>query len=292
MVPDQRSAICRLILRGLLPLALLAAIGIAPAWTQAAPADVSLVQRALSSELAHANSTQHPMRYQLRKSSPRYTSTKAICETRDGAVARLVAVNDKPLSALDEQKEQARLNGLLSDPGKQRHRKQSEDDDTARVMKVLRALPTAFTYQYAGAGTGRTGWVQKFSFKPNPNFEPPDLETQALTAMTGEIWIDPSELRVVHLEGHLDHDIDFGWGILGRLNKGGWITIDQADVGNHQWRIVRFQMVMSGRVVFKTKSFDTLEEQTHYEPVPVGLGYAQAIQILRSGAAKTDLGGR
>ena len=189
-----------------------------------------------------------------------------------GRSARLIAVNDKPLSALDEQKEQARLNALLSDPSRQRHRKQSEDDDTARVMKVLRALPAAFTYQYAGAGTGRTGWVQKFSFKPNPNFEPPDLETQALTAMAGEIWIDPAELRVVRLEGHLDHDIDFGWGILGRLNKGGWITIDQADVGNHQWRIVRFQMVMSGRVVFKTKSFDTLEEQTHYEPGAIGLG--------------------
>ena len=32
----------------------------------------------------------HPMRYRLRKSSPRMTSTKDIVETRDGAVARLV----------------------------------------------------------------------------------------------------------------------------------------------------------------------------------------------------------
>lgn len=282
----------RLVLRGILPLPLLAAIGIGRALSQAPPVDPSMVQRALSNELAHASNTQQPMRYQLRKSSPRYVSTKSICESKDGAVARLIAVNDKALGALDEQKEQARLNGLLSDPSKQRHRKQSEDDDLARVLKVLRSLPTAFTYQYAGAGTGRTGWVQKFTFKPNPNFEPPDLETQALTAMAGEIWIDPAELRVVRLEGHLTRDIDFGWGVLGRLNKGGWIIMDQSDVGNHQWRIVRFQMVMSGRVVFKTKSFDTLEEQTHYEPVPVGLGYAQAIQILRSGPDKADQASR
>ncbi len=89
----------RLVLRGILPLPLFAAIGIAPVSPQAPPVDASIVQRALSNELAHANSTQHPMRYQLRKSSPRYTSTKNICETKDGAVARLISVNDKPLSA-------------------------------------------------------------------------------------------------------------------------------------------------------------------------------------------------
>ena len=61
--------------------------------------------------------------------------------------------------------------------------------------------------------------------------------------MTGEIWIDPVHERVVRLEGHLQQDVDFGWGILGRLNKGGWIVIEQADVGERQWRIVHFQMV-------------------------------------------------
>ena len=42
--------------------------------------------------------------------------------------------------------------------------------------------------------------------------------------MIGEIWIDPVHQRVVRLEGHLQQDVDFGWGILGRLNKGGWIA--------------------------------------------------------------------
>ena len=71
------------------------------------------------------------MRYQLRKTSPRLTTTKEIMETRDGEVARLIAINDKPLSAADESNEEARLNALLGDPGKQRRRKQAEDDDPA-----------------------------------------------------------------------------------------------------------------------------------------------------------------
>ncbi|MGA2808853.1 MAG: hypothetical protein ABSE87_12015 [Terracidiphilus sp.] len=241
-----------------------------------------LLQRALATELRAAQDASHPMRYRLRKSSPRLTSIKEILETRDGAVARLVSINDKPLSQADEQKEQARLDALLADPGRQRHRKQNEDQDTARALKVLRALPNAFLYQFAGAGAGSSGKVEKFTFKPNPNFAPPDLETQVLTQMTGEIWIDAAQERVARLEGHLEQDVDFGWGILGRLNKGGWIVIDQADVGGRQWRIVRFQMVMSGRVVFKNKSFDTVEEETQFAPLPAGLGYQQAIQMLRT----------
>jgi hypothetical protein len=253
--------------------------------TPARSEDVSLVHRALTNELRAAADSQHPMRYRLRKSSPRLTTTKEICETKDGAVARLIAINDGPLSAADEQREQARLEQLLRDPGKQRHRKQSQDDDTARALKVLRSLPNAFIYEYAGSGQGSRGPVQKFSFKPNPKFDPPDLETQVLTRMTGELWIDSSQERVARLQGRLQQDFDFGWGILGRLYKGGSILIEQTDAGDHQWRIAHFEMKMSGRVVFKTKVFDTTEDESQFVPVPVGLKYQQAIAMLLGNGA-------
>ncbi len=113
------------------------------------------------------------------------------------------------------------------------------------------------------------------------------METQALTAMTGEIWIDAAQERVTRLEGHLQQDTDYGWGILGKLNKGGWVVIEQADVGGRQWRIVRFQMEMDLRMVFKTKNFDTTEQMSQYAPVPARLDYRQAIQMLRSDAVKS-----
>jgi hypothetical protein len=246
----------------------------------------ALVQQALAAELQAVQDTGHPMRYLLRKSSPRLTTTKEIFESRDGDVARLLSIDDKPLSSADEQQDEFRLDGLVSDPGRQRHRKQQEDDDTGRALRILSALPAAFLYEYAGSSDTPSGkpseWIEKFTFRPNPAFTPPNLETQILAEMAGAIWIDASQRRVTHLEGHLEKDVDFGWGILGRLNKGGWISIDQADVGGGQWRTVRFQMVMSGRVVFKNRSFDTVEEQTHYTPVPAGLDYHQAIQMLRA----------
>jgi hypothetical protein len=247
-----------------------------------APEAQALVQRALATELRTARDTSHPMRFRLRRSSPRLTTVKEIVETRDGAVARLISQFDRPLSLPDEQKEQARLDLLLSDPGRQQHRKQSEDEDFGIVMNLLRMLPRAFIYQYAGVGQGPCGPVRKFAFSPNPRFNPPDMQTQALTAMTGELWIDAAQERVTRLEGHLRQDTDYGWGILGKLNKGGWLVMEQADMGGHQWRIARFQINMTLRILFKEKSFDTVEEMTQYEPVPPGIDYRQAIQMLRT----------
>ena len=169
----------------------------APSTPQALPPAqaLALQQRALASELRNARDIGHPMRYRLRKSSPRLASSKEIVETRDGDVARLVSLFDKPLSPDDEQKEQARLGALLSDPGRQQHRKQGEERDTAIVLKLLRLLPQAFLYEYAGV----SGNLTRFTFRPNPAFSPPDFETKALTAMTGELSIDIPRERVARL---------------------------------------------------------------------------------------------
>jgi hypothetical protein len=243
----------------------------------------ALVARALDTEVRSARDLSHPMRYRLRKSSPRLTTTKEIAETHDGDVARLVAISDQPLSQADEQQELARLDALMSDPSRQRHRKQSEESDTGIVLKLLRMLPQAFLYEYVGTGQGSSGTVEKFRFHPNPAFSPPDMETQALTAMIGEIWIDAAQERVTHLEGHLQQDTNYGWGILGKLDKGGWIVLEQADVGAGQWRITRVQLKMELRILFKTKYFDSVQEMTQYAPIPAGLDYRQAIQMLRGG---------
>jgi hypothetical protein len=252
----------------------------------------ALVSRALATELSVARDPSHPMRYLLRRSTPRLTSTKEIIETRDGDVARLLSVNDLPLAPGDDQKELARLGTLAANRSLQKHRKDNEDEDASLVLKLLRMLPNAFQYQYAGSLNGPNGIVHRFTFKSNPGFNPPDLETQALTAMSGELRIDAAQERVIRLEGHLQQDTNYGWGILGKLNKGGWVILEQANVGNKQWRIVNVQMEMNLRVLFRNKYINTTEQMTRYTPVPADMDYRKAIEMLRSGSADAALGGR
>jgi len=286
--------------RILLPL--LCLIACAGPWSpgQTAPQALSpaqaqaLVQRSLATEskaaqdLSHAA---HPMRYRLHKTSPRLASTKEIVETRDGDVARLLQINGQPLSPDDEQREQARLQALIDNPSLQQHRKQSEDSDAARAMKILRVLPSAFLYEFMGTGAASSGTVEKFSFKPNPQFSPPDFETGVLTAMIGEIWIDPVQERVVRLAGNLQQDKEIALG-LAELDKGGWIEIEQADVGGHQWRIVHMKLVMNTRILFKRKPSDSVQEYSDFVPLPANMNYKQAIEMLRALPATSGQAGQ
>jgi hypothetical protein len=268
------------------------AVGLGHSAPEPAAQNPALVQAAFANELQAARDLSHPMRYRLHKTSPRLSTTKELIETRDGSVAMLVAVDDKPLTAADQEKEQSRLQTLLNDPGKQRHRKQAEAEDTARAIKVLRSLPKAFLYTEAGEVAVGSITAEKFTFVPNPKFNPPDLETQVLTAMSGEILIDPAHARVLHLEARLQQDVDFGWGILGRLSKGGFIIIDQGEVCEGVWRLMKFKMQMTGRLLIRTRTFDTVEEESQYESVPAGLAYQNAIVMLRGGSPGAAPGGR
>jgi hypothetical protein len=260
-----------------------------PARAEQAPAPLTndetqaMVKRVLHVELEAAQDgySAHPMQYRLRKVSQRLSTTKLIIETKDGDVARLIAVNDAPLSAEAQQIEADRLQGLMNDPSLQRHRQEREQGDTARARKVMRGLPDAFLYAYAGIVETPAGPSYRMTFLPNPNFSPQDLEEQVLKGMAGELWIDVAQQRVTRLQGKRIRDVDYGWGLIGKLDEGGTLLLEQADAGNHQWRTVRMVLVMNARFLLKTIKLDTTLELSQFAPVAVGMKYQQAVEMLQ-----------
>jgi hypothetical protein len=277
----------------ILPASLLACLLVAaPGAGAQEPAHLSneetqaLVKRVLRIELESAQdaagAAAHPMQYRLRKMSPRLSTTKQIVETKDGDVARLIAINDGPLSLEDQQNEATRLQGLIDDPGLQRHRQDREQSDAERARKIMRALPDAFLYQFASTVETPQGPSYRLSFQPNPNFNPQDLEAQVLKGMAGELWIDVAQQRVTRLEGKRLHDVDYGWGLLGKLDEGGTLLLEQADVGDHQWRTVHMVLVMNARVFIKSVKLDTTLDLSQFSPVTPGMSYQQAIELLRA----------
>jgi hypothetical protein len=246
----------------------------------------ALVKRVLRAELESAQdaagAAAHPMQYRLRKMSPRRSTTKLIVETKDGDVARLIAINDGPLSPEDQQNEAARLQGLLDDPSLQRRRQDREQNDAERARKIMRALPDAFLYQFAGIVETPLGPSYRLSFQPNPSFDPQDLEAQVLKGMAGELWIDVAQQRVTRLEGKRLHNVDYGWGLLGKLDEGGTLLLEQSDIGNHQWRTVHMVLVMNARVFVKSVKLDTTLDLSQFTPVTPSMSYQQAIELLRA----------
>ncbi len=260
---------------------------IAPAWsspTQTAPPaaqdPTALVRRAMQHR-EDSDRNRRRLRYLLRRTDERRDTTKEIIETKDGDVARLVAENGRPLSDEANQAELDRLTTLASHPEIQEHRRKREQEDANRVDRLMRLLPDAFLYRFEDMVPCGAGRCYRLSFSPNPAFDPPDTEAKIFRGMAGEVWIDQAQERMTRLDTHLISDVDFGWGIVGKLDKGGTILLEQADIGGHQWEVTGMKLNLKGKLLmFKSLRVHMTQEKNHFSPVPPDLDYRKAIQLL------------
>jgi hypothetical protein len=241
----------------------------------------ALVRRAVQHRM-DATRTHRPLRYLLRKIGAQRDTTKDIIETSDGDVARLVAINGQPLDAQANQAELDRLHTLAGHPEIQEHRRQREQRDADRASRLMRLLPDAFLYRYEGMASCAPGQCYRLSFTPNPRFTPPDVEAEIFRGMAGEVWIDQAQERLTRLDAHLIANVDFGWGIIGKLDKGGTILLEQADIGGHDWELTTLKLNLTGRALLvKSLNIQIAEQASHFSLVPPGVDYRQAIELLQ-----------
>jgi hypothetical protein len=256
----------------------------AQAWTPTQDPEI-LIRRAVHNDLNTHDGLD--FRFTLRKSDEKGVTTKEIIETKDGDVARLIAIGDKPLTPEQDQAELRRLNDVLAHPEIQQRRHKREQADSSRGDELFRVIPDAFVYKYIGMGQTQSGPAYKFSFVPNKNFDPPDYEARVFHGMAGELWIDQKQERAVRFDAHLISDVEFGWGVLGRLYKGGSIVVEQQDVGHNHWEQSLLKLNLKGKeMMFKDLDESTTEEETHYEQVPNTWTFQDAIHALEAAPSK------
>jgi hypothetical protein len=252
--------------------------------THAQPEAAALVRRAIQNREAAAR-THRPLRYLLRKTNDHRDTTKDIIETNQGDVARLIAINNQPLTAEANQAELDRLNTLANHPEIQEHRHQREQKDAARVNRLMRLLPDAFLYRDQGTAPcpSSEATCHHLTFSPSPTFEPPDVEANIFRGLAGDLWIDRAQERLTRLDAHVIANVDFGWGLLGKLDKGGTIQLEQTDIGNHDWQLTTLKLNLKGKaLLLKSLDIQLTEQATHFSVVPEGTDYHKAIQLLKN----------
>lgn len=298
--PHPRSALV-LLFAVSIPAALLSAQAQPSPATDAA----ALIRRAVANHLA-AETAHHPQRFVLHKKDDRRDYFQEVVETRQGDVALAVAASGAALSPEMRQAQIDRLKNLDDHPDLQEHRRKREEEDNARVDKLMRMLPDAFVYQYDAtlpcsvstpppvvipgesappttAADLSPSECYHLTFQPNPAWNPPDTESKILRGMAGDLLIQKSQERLTRLNAHLITDVDFGWGIIGRLDKGGTVFLEQTEMSPHDWELTRMKLNLTGRALMvKQLSYHITEEMARYTPVPPGLDYHQAIRLLES----------
>jgi hypothetical protein len=273
------------------------AVGSGGARAQALPASSYLVRAVVYNEL-HDHDTHGYWRYWVEKHSSKETQLQEQVETPSGPVSWLESSNGRPIDADAREDEDRKLEHLLSSPSEQAQHRKEYAEDERRIGRILSLLPEAFLYEPAEL-EARTAQMQEcpcyhLRFHPNPDYPAHSIEARIFHAMVGDIWISAESTRLVRLDGKLQSDVDFGYGILGRLYRDGWFRLERTKVvggagngfGNGDWKTERLEVHMSGRaMLFKTIARETSEVRGGFTPVPAGLSLQQAAAMLREPVA-------
>ena len=191
-----------------------------------------------------------------------------------------VSINGHPPTAEERKRSLEQLEKLVNDADARKKNREESDADAQKSATLLKMLPEAFLF----TKDGHVGNSIRLTFRPNPKYRPPSNEAKVFHSMQGVLLVDAKQARLAKLSGELISDVDFGFGILGRLQKGGTFEVVQSQVASSDWEMSLLDVHISGRALF----FHTISEQQHevrsqFKPVPSGLSLAQAASIVSGG---------
>ena len=258
-----------------------------------------LVRQTVAHELEAANDTSHKHMFRSRKQLPRGSQTRLYVETNDSMAGMTIALNDQPLNPQQQKAEEDHLAWLAGNPDQLRRKRTREKEDEDRTLRIVRALPNAFRYEYeygntenSGPDLGKAGNpLLRLKFTPNPAYSPPTRVEQALAGMQGYLLIDPVAHRLARIDGTLFRDVSFGWGIIGHLDRGGRFLVQQTEVADGSWQIVAMRLKITGKILlFKGISITSDEVFSDFQPVPYNLTFAKGIELLKVEQARLSHG--
>jgi hypothetical protein len=276
-VDTKRGSSRRSTLRRTLMMALLIALTTRVASGEENPKD--LVTQMVHNEL-HSTEAVHYWMYLDSNVKGGKTIVNRIVQTRECWFTWPVSVDGEPPSNQDRSKAEQQIKMLVDSSSVRRKNRRNIDEDSAKAKSLLKILPEAFLYKAASQNNGET----VLSFRPNPKYRPPSREAKVFHAMAGELVINSKETRLEKLTGRLTHDVNFGWGILGKIRKGGTFAVTQSEEAPGDWELTKLDVHINGRALFfHTISEQQQESMTDFKPVPSGISLKQAVEMVKNG---------
>ena len=202
-----------------------------------------------------------------------------VVETPEGRMHRLVAVDGKPLSSGEVAAEDKRIRYLVAHPADFRREAQGRKDDEARMADLLRELPKLFLLQTAGSD----GDCTRITFAPNPQFQEASFQDRVVHAMSGVLLIRTADMRLCGIDAHLDHSVEFGYGLLGKVSNQSHFSIERQEILPGDWKATKIRVHVDGSILLM-KSVSRDEDSTHFgfKPIPYDLTLPQAAALIRS----------
>jgi hypothetical protein len=226
--------------------------------------------------------------YRVERREDNHVFLEQVIETVDAPVTHLLAIDGHAPTLAQLKQEAERHRTLLKNSGDPSAFKKEHDDEAKRMEDMLRVIPEVFVFQDLGKERG----LEKLSFHPNPDFKPKTYEQRVLHTMVGTAFIDLREKQIARVSASLAQRVEFGLGVLGRVDKGATLNIARTRVSDGVWQVSVEKIDLSGRMaIFKSLSKHKDEFRSEFKPVAPGTTIAQALDELEknipAGAPKT-----
>jgi hypothetical protein len=216
-------------------------------------------------------------RYLVHYEKPGESETREVIEAADGDVYIVLSRNGQTISPEEREKQSQRLKQIATESQELQNARAAKREDADKAKRLLRLLPDAFLFQYEQAEGDR----RVLQFRPDPVFRPRSREETVFHNMAGTIVLDTKEQRLAAIQGQLLHEVKFGGGILGHIDKGGTFRVEQAEVAPGYWELTRLDVDVQGKaLLFKTINRRQKQRRTNFRRVPDDLTLAQAADML------------
>jgi len=167
---------------------------------------------------------------------------------------RLVAVDGKLLSPVDEERQEQQLRGVIAQRNRESKQERERrianyEHDRKRDHLLMEQLTEAFDFKLLGKQMLDSREVYVLVATPRPGYSPPNAETKVLTGMHGKLWIDTKELQWVKVEAEAIRPVSIE-GFLARVEPGTQFELEKAPVAPGVWLVKHFAMRSRAKFLF------------------------------------------
>jgi hypothetical protein len=184
---------------------------------------------------------------------------------------RLVAINNRPLTAGENAEEESKLKLEMTrrqhESARQRERRIGKyEHDRRQDHEMMNEMAAAFTYRLVGEETLDGHSVYVLDASPKPGYEPHSRETRVLLGMRGRMWIDKDTYQWVKVVAEVTKPVEFGL-FVAKVGPGTRFELEQEPVGDGIWMPAHFSMKVNASVLgFYSENSTDDETYTHYQP--------------------------
>ncbi len=137
-----------------------------------------------------------------------------------------------------------------SDPANQQRVK--EDRDKAAKERRERdeledAIGKAFRFHWVGRTMRDQRPMVELTFEPDPAFKPSVRFSNLYAHVRGTAWVDEASGQVARVEAELFEDVPFVGGLVAKLDRGGKLAVEQAEVAPGVWAPTHYSVDLDGR---------------------------------------------